>query len=762
MKKNDHLLQGVLITVALGVALPASAADDANADLPAKVLDKVKVISDPANIQDLPGSAHVITTEDIRGQSYDDINRVLRKAPGVYVREEDGYGLFPNISLRGVDTTRTSKVTVMEDGILMAPAPYSAPSAYYSPTVGRMSGVEILMGSSQIKYGPHITGGVLNYLSTEIPDDETIYLKSIMGSYGELRTHAYVGNTFDTEAGKFGVLLEAYNRKTDGFKDIDETPDFRDGDDTGFTKTDYTIKLSWEPNTSIYQRLEFRYGESELDADETYLGLSEVDFKEDPYRRYAASRFDNIETEQDRTYLRYTISPTDNLDIITTAYRNTFDRNWYKLKDLRGLPSSTRSLSAALAGADNGSGLACLKGEGACTLRVRANNRSYEAKGIESVGYYRFATGTVEHEIAAGLRYHEDNIRRFQWDDDYTQAANGTITGMTPGTPGGAGDRFQETEALAMFIQDTIKAGAWTFTPGIRYEQLDQISEDPKDTLQSTHSRSGRDGKNDFDMTAGGMGVSYEFSEMWTGFGGVHRGFSPPSPRSTRSGLDPETSTAYELGARYTNNQQALAAQAVLFYTDYEDLIVADNIGGTGSGNTENFGEVEAYGLEFALQYDAGIANDWALKMPSFISLTYTHAEQQNDARSEDAESIFSFGEKGNDVPYIPEFQITVGTGIESTNWGAFISGSYVDETYTSANNVDDQIDGAGDPDSRFGKTDSYFVADVAAYYEVKEGVKLLGGVQNLFDKEYLVSRQPHGPRPGMPRFVYVGIELDL
>jgi Fe(3+) dicitrate transport protein len=249
---------------------------------------------------------------------------------------------------------------------------------------------------------------------------------------------------------------------------------------------------------------------------------------------------------------------------------------------------------------------------------------------------------------------------------------------------------------------------------------------------------------------------------MWTGFGGVHRGFSPPSPRSTRSGLDPETSTAYELGARYTNNIQALAAQAVLFYTDYEDLIVADNIGGTGSGNTENFGEVEAYGLEFALQYDAGIANDWALKMPSFISLTYTHAEQQNDARSEDAESIFSFGEKGNDVPYIPEFQITVGTGIESTNWGAFISGSYVDETYTSANNVDDQIDGAGDPDSRFGKTDSYFVADVAAYYEVKEGVKLLGGVQNLFDKEYLVSRQPHGPRPGMPRFVYVGIELDL
>jgi len=758
MKKNDHLLQGVLITVALGVALPAIAADT---DSVPKVLDKINVISDPENMQDLPGSAHVITTEDIRQQSYDDINRVLRKVPGVYVREEDGYGLFPNISLRGVDTTRNGKVTVMEDGILMAPAPYSAPSAYYSPTTGRMSGVEVLMGSSQVKYGPHITGGVLNYLSTQIPDEKSFYLKSIMGSFGELRTHAYVGNTFDTEAGKFGVLLEAYNRKTDGFKSIDETVDFRGGD-TGFTNTDYTIKLSWEPNTAIYQRLEFRYGEAELDADETYLGLSEVDFKDDPYRRYAASRFDNIQTEHERTYLRYTISPTDNLDIITTAYRNTFHRNWYKLKDLRGLPSSTRSLSAALAGADSGSGLACLKGEGACTLRVRANNRSYESQGIESVGYYRFATGNVEHEIAAGLRYHEDHIRRFQWDDDYTQAANGTITGMTSGTPGGAGDRFQETEALAMFIQDTITAGAWTFTPGIRYEQLDQTSEDPKDTLQSTHSRSGRDGKNDFDMMAGGMGVSYQFNEMWTGFGGVHRGFSPPSPRSTRSGLDPETSTAYELGARYTNNNQAFAVQAVLFYTDFEDLIVADNIGGTGSGNTENFGEVETSGLELAVQYDAGLANAWALKTPSFLSLTYTNAEQQNDARSEDAESIFSFGKKGNDLPYIPELQITVGTGIESTNWGAFITASYVDDVYASANNVDEQINGDGDPDARYGKISSYFVTDLTAYYQLTEGVRLLGGVQNLFDNEYMVSRQPHGPRPGMPRFTYVGIELDM
>ena len=99
-----------------------------------------------------------------------DIHKILSAVPGVYFRTEDGYGLRPNISIRGTSIDRSAKITLMEDGILVAPAPYTSSSAYYFSTTGRINSVEVLKGPSSISQGPSTIGGAINMISTPIPE----------------------------------------------------------------------------------------------------------------------------------------------------------------------------------------------------------------------------------------------------------------------------------------------------------------------------------------------------------------------------------------------------------------------------------------------------------------------------------------------------------------------------------------------------------------------------------------------------------------
>lgn len=733
-----------LLCLSMGVSPLAKAVENVDAT---EMLDMVSVVGSSEDARDMPASATYIGTQEIRDQSYSDVNRILRKAPGVNIREEDGFGLFPNISFRGVDTTRSAKITVMEDGIMIAPAPYSAPAAYFNPAAGRMSGVEVLKGGSQIQYGPHITGGVMNYQSTRIPLEGKAYLKSIYGSYGEFRSHGFVGDTLDTAHGKVGYLVEGYYRGSDGFKSIDTTPDFKDSDKTGFQQVEPMLRLSWEPDTAMYQKLEVKFGYSSMDADETYLGLTEEDFHNDPYRRYAATRFDNIDTQQIGGFARYFVSPTDNLDIVTTAYYREFDRNWSKLDGGKW--------AQALAGGSttNLNNLACLKGQRACSFNVRDNNRSYYAGGVDTVATYRFDSGAIHHELNGGMRYHEDKEGRFQHDTTYTQNNQGMITDIDVGAPGGQDNRFGLTNAYAFFLKDRMAWGKWGFTPGIRYEHLNQV--------YVNNLSPGTNGRSSLDMYAGGGSLDYRFNDDLMVFASAHRGFSPPSPQNAVADeLKEESSNAYELGAKYSHG--AFSAEVAGFYTQFENLLVVSSIGGAGTGQSENFGKVDSRGVEAAINYDAGEDFGWGFSNPYFVSFTYTDTEQLNDAASTDAESIFSYGKKGNKIPYIPEFAISFGSGLHFHKWGVDVAANYVSETFTSANNTEDQVNGVGKPDSRFGKTDEYVIMDVSTYYKVAQGVKILGGVQNATNQEYVVSRQPYGPRPGMPLFAYGGFELDF
>ncbi len=204
------------------------------------------------------GSASYISAEDLQKFNYTDINRVLRTVTGVNVYEEDGFGLRPNISLRGTSPDRSAKITLMEDNVLIAPAPYSAPAAYYFPSVARMSAVEILKGSSQIQYGPFTTGGTINFVSAAIPKKFSAGFLTDYGSFNTSRTVANVGIANET----VGAVVQFLNYNSDGFKNLPN------GANTGFDKNDVMAKfrVQSKPTSKIYNAIEFKMVYADEDA----------------------------------------------------------------------------------------------------------------------------------------------------------------------------------------------------------------------------------------------------------------------------------------------------------------------------------------------------------------------------------------------------------------------------------------------------------------------------------------------------------------
>ena len=207
--------------------------DENHINLPELLIQSFSLINGEKNRKEAIGSAHFISNTDLTKYNNTNIHQVLMKVPGINLQEEDGFGLRPNIGIRGAGIERSSKITIMEDGIMMAPAPYSSPAAYYFPTVGRMNSIEILKGSSQIKSGPLTTGGSVNFISTPIPEIFKSSILLIGGTNNYRNFHGYSGGTFKN----LGILIEGFNYSSSGFKNLESKKP------TGFNKQDFNIKI---------------------------------------------------------------------------------------------------------------------------------------------------------------------------------------------------------------------------------------------------------------------------------------------------------------------------------------------------------------------------------------------------------------------------------------------------------------------------------------------------------------------------------------
>jgi Fe(3+) dicitrate transport protein len=682
-------------------------------------LEEVTIVGSEEDARVLPGTGSVVGLEQIRIEAASDINQLLKTVPGVYVLEEDGYGLRPNIGIRGATSERASKVTLLEDGVMIAPAPYSNPEAYYFPTTLRMNAVEVLKGAPLLRYGPQTTGGVVNMVSTPIPEAMAGTVNFRAGQNGEMDLLASYGG----RAGAFGFLVETAQRRSDGFKDID-----RSSRGSGYDIQDYLLKLGWEGER---QSLLFKAQYSEEISDETYLGLTDRDFERNADRRYGLSLIDEMDNDHQGYNLRYRLGVTEAAEMTVTAYHNEFSRDWFKLDGGGRLIDAANQGDVFARGVLDGS-------QDIAGLSYKHNNRRYESRGVE----VNFDLDLGAHQVALGGRLHEDQMDRFQPIDYYDQL-DGVLVAAGRKEPTGSDNRLEEAEATTFWALDRWQlTDALNLNLALRYEDVDsrrrQYDDPARTELASARSNSAQE-------WLPGASFTYDLDDSWQLVAGVHRGFSPLGGGAQRN-EDPETSVNWEAGFRYRG---AWFVEAVGFYSDFdnktENCSNASPCSNGATAGSYNTGQAVISGVEVQVGTSIQAAG---LLIPLDLMYTYTEAQISEDNPGEGIED-------GDRLAAVPENVFSLRIGLEtSMGWNNYAVAKYVDEMCMDI--------GCNNGGTRFDRSESLFVVDYISRYAFHDDAVVFLKVENLFDERAIVSRQPDGARPNKPRTASVGFEWSF
>ena len=696
-----------------------------------ETIESVSIIGTKADARRIAGSGTVISNEDLQKTIDTDIHKILSAVPGVFFRTEDGYGLRPNISIRGTSLDRSSKITIMEDGVLVAPAPYTSASAYYFPTTGRIHAVEVLKGPSAITQGPSTIGGALNLISTPIPTEGKGKFVQELGDNGMMRTHAVLGG----DNGTFGAMVEVHEHSTDGFDSIANV-----GGDTGFDKSDLLAKFRY---TSGNHEVTLKMLDLDESSDQTYVGLSQSSFNKNPRMRYGMTQYDQMNNDGEQQSITYKGS-FGNVDVIATSWSNDYHRDWFKVDKANNGKAFgiSNGINNVIDAANNGNADAqgILDGTRAVKVKLKHNNRFYGNEGIQ----FQLSTDIGDHSVTFGYRDMEDYESRLQNYECFDQSADGKNSALSPCSTGwtGSNNRLRETDATSYFVQDTITMDKLTLTIGYRSEDYDKVENRWSDAKPTRTIKDPKynNKKSSGDYSTTGFGATYDVSENLKLVAGFHQGMSP-----VFNG-DAEEADNMELGFRY--NKETTSVEVIYFASDYVNLVAEcknSSGGDCDAGDTFSGGEVDVSGLEVDASW---VLQRNAVNYPIAITYTSTDATFDNSFDSD----YFGVVASGDDLPYIPSSVLAISAGfITDSGWSGYMRmADHGSSCSTAACGTYENIE-------------AYSYIDLSLRKRVNENLDVYGVLENATDNEDIAARAPkNGARSQKPQTFKIGFSYKF
>lgn len=689
-------------------------------------MPQIDVIGQPARLVRIPGSATVIRSEVLnRTQSVSGLD-VLRKVAGIHAVEEEGLGMRANIGIRGLDPDRSRTILVMEDGVPVSLAPYGEPELYYSPSIDRMVGVEVLKGSGSILFGPQTIGGVVNYLTANPPAVPTTQAVIRGGQNAFFTARVSHGAT----NGHTGYQVNYLRKSGNGVGIIDY----------GI----HDLSAKFKHVLAANSMLGVKVGVYDENSNSTYVGITQDMYDSGDFDFTHPSPDDHLSVRRLSLSATHDHFFTPDVRLRTTAFGYTTTRDWSR-QEFRTSPRAQDTYIRTLGSTVN-------------RLyffdRFGNRNRSFEVAGFEprlSVNADLFG---MSHELDLG--------GRVLYERAFEKRIDGTTRRPTSGVL--REDEVRTGRALSGYIQNrTNVTERLSVTPGVRVEYFDY----ERDILRLGNAEAALT-KSDRTMAViPGIGLNHTLGTSGAVFAGIHRGFAPPRVKDAISNngisqeLDAEVSWNTEIGYR-GEIANGYTLEVTGFWMDFENQVipVSESSGGTGQPGVGlvNGGDTRHLGIEtaFAALWTDIAGSGFGADLAS--SLTYTRATFSSDRFVADGATTVNVN--GNRLPYAPELLLSttldmiaplgIRVGFTVTHTGKQFGDVLNRDTPTA--------------DGQEGSLPATTLIDLNLSWipPMSNRVTVSAAVKNLTDERYIASRRPQGIRVGLPRFVTAGIEVRI
>lgn len=641
-------------------------------------------------LKEISQSVQVVNREVI-----DDVNAVTLKDTLSYVsgisQQNNFGGMWDNFSIRGFSGHENTGMSLLKNG-------FSDNRGYNAPrdTVN-IESIEFLKGPSAALYGNSEPGGTIN-INTKQPKFKPEYLvETTVGSYDFYRISTDLTAPISQSV---AFRLNAATQKDGNFRNYVES-----------NRNVIAPSLLWSINDNTFLTYNGEYIEQKAPLDRGIVAIN------GDLKAIDSKTFFGNPNDGDMNLKNYTHQ---------MKLEHYFSDSWssnagmaYKDNSLKGYASEVKPFTNVTSDSvllrtryrdytsDDVSFQADVK-----NVSNIANMKNTLLLGTEA---YKFEADTVMYNLNNSVR-----VSNIYSNPTYTPLATGKGTLAT--------DRSEEHNAVALFSQDEIEVGRFRFLAGIRYDQIDIDSTNninKKTTTQNDYAVSPR------------VGITYLLDEQWSVYTTSGKSFRPNTGVDINGDtFEAEEGLSLETGLKFESLNKRFGGTFSLYQIDKENVL-------TGSDPSGNYsiaaGEVRSKGIE--IDINGKVTNNVKIS----TNYAYTNTEITKDS--------------GGAVDYLTGNVVNL-EGKELSNVPKHSGGILAmwEDSLSSSSSY-----GIGSGISYVGKREGnyinsftlpdYTTVKLVSYWKADKNLTLKFNIDNLFDKEYIVSSYDRSwLTPGDPR----------